>query len=88
MRKRNGLISKINRAFLLQALLISVAALLSVFFAKIVLEEVLIKQAIKEEAEYFWRNYEQDNAFPLPDTLNLTGYLATSGSAGSAWSWS
>ena len=75
MRKSNGLISKINRAFLLQALLISVAALLSVFFAKIVLEEVLIKQAIKEEAEYFWKNYEQDNTFPLPDTLNLTGYL-------------
>ena len=75
MRKRNGLISKINRAFLLQALLISVAALLSVFFAKIVLEEVLIKQAIKEEAEYFWQNHERDNAFPLPDTLNLTGYL-------------
>ena len=75
MRKPNGLVSKINRAFLLQALLISVAALLSVFFAKIVLEEVLIKQAIKEEAEYFWKNYEQDNTFPLPDTLNLTGYL-------------
>ena len=75
MRERNGLISKINRAFLLQALLISVAALLSVFFAKIVLEEVLIKQAIKEEAEYFWQKYEQDKAFPLPDTLNLTGYL-------------
>lgn len=75
MKKRNGLISKINRAFFLQALLISIAALLSVFFAKIVLEEVLIKQAIKEEAEYFWRNYNEDNTFSLPDTLNLTGYF-------------
>ena len=77
MRKRNGLISKINRAFFLQALLISIAALLSVFFAKIVLEEVLIKQAIKEEAEYFWQNYKQDKTFALPDTLNLTAYLDT-----------
>ena len=68
MRKRNGLISKITRAFLLQALLISIAALLSVFFAKIVLEEVLIKQAIKEEAEYFWQNYSEDDTFPLPNT--------------------
>lgn len=75
MRKRNGLISKINRAFFLQALLISVAALLSVFFAKVVLEEILIKQAIKEEADYFWENHKQDNSFPLPDTLNLTGYF-------------
>jgi len=75
MKKRNGLISKINRAFILQALLISVAAMLSVFFAKIVLEEVLIKQAIREEAEYFWQNYSKDSGFSLPDTLNLTGYL-------------
>jgi signal transduction histidine kinase len=75
MRNRSGLISKINRAFFLQALLISIAAMLSVFFAKIVLEEILIKQAIKEEAEYFWQNYSKDASFPLPDTLNLTGYL-------------
>ena len=75
MPKHSGLISKINRAFFLQALLISVAAMLSVFFAKIVLEEVLIKQAIKQEADYFWQNYRTDSGFPLPDTLNLTGYL-------------
>ena len=77
MRNRSGLITKINRAFLLQALLISVAVMLSVFFAKIVLEEVLIKQAIKQEADYFWQNYSKDASFPLPDTLNLTGYLNT-----------
>ena len=75
MQKRNGLIHKINRAFLLQAALISIAALLSVFFAKIALEEILIKQAIKQEAEYFWENYQQQPSFPLPDTLNLTGYF-------------
>ncbi|MGB5585750.1 MAG: HAMP domain-containing sensor histidine kinase [Gammaproteobacteria bacterium] len=75
MQKHNGLINKINRAFLLQAALISIAALLSVFFASIVLEEILIKQAIKQEAEYYWQNYDQDKAFPLPNTLNLTGYF-------------
>jgi signal transduction histidine kinase len=77
MRNRSGLITKINRAFFLQALLISIAVMLSVFFAKIVLEEVLIKQAIKQEADYFWQNYSKDASFPLPDTLNLTGYLNT-----------
>jgi signal transduction histidine kinase len=50
--------------------------MLSVFFAKIVLEEVLIKQAIKQEADYFRQNYSNDASFPLPDTLNLTGYLS------------
>jgi signal transduction histidine kinase len=75
MQKRSGLIHKITRAFLLQAVLISVAAMLSVFFAKIVLEEILIKEAIKQEADYFWENYQLEQTFPLPDTRNLTGYF-------------
>ncbi|MGD2053064.1 MAG: HAMP domain-containing sensor histidine kinase [Gammaproteobacteria bacterium] len=78
MQKRNGIIHKITRAFLLQGLLISIAALLSVFFAKIVLEEVLIKEAIKQEANYFWDRYKKDKLFALPDTSNLTGYFASS----------
>ena len=77
MQPTSGLIKKVNRAFILQAAFISIAALLSVFFAKIVLEEILINQAIKEEADYFWEEYTKDNSFPLPDTLNLTGYFDT-----------
>jgi signal transduction histidine kinase len=75
MKHRKGLIHKINRAFILQGLFISIAALLSVFFAKVVLEETLIKEAIKQEAEYFWQQYRADDSFPLPDTQNLTGYF-------------
>ena len=75
MTHRKGLIHKINRAFILQGLFISIAALLSVFFAKVVLEETLIKEAIKQEAEYFWKQYRADDSFPLPDTQNLTGYF-------------
>lgn len=77
MQKRSGLIHKITRAFLLQGILISIAALLSVFFAKIVLEEILIKEAIKQEADYFWESYQAEHDFPLPDTRNLTGYFNT-----------
>ena len=75
MNQHRGLIHKINRAFIVQGLFISIAALLSVFFAKVVLEETLIKEAIKQEAEYFWQRYQSDNSFPLPDTQNLTGYF-------------
>lgn len=75
MNPHRGLIHKINRAFIVQGLFISIAALLSVFFAKIVLEETLIKEAIQQEAEYFWRQYQSDDTFPLPDTQNLTGYF-------------
>ena len=77
MTSRKGLIHKINRAFIIQGFFISIAALLSVFFAKIVLEETLIKEAIKQESDYFWQNHLADNAFPLPDTQNLTGYFST-----------
>ncbi len=70
-----GLLSKINRAFLFQALLITVAAVLGVFFAKIVIEQILIKNAILEEEEYFWQQYRTNPSFPLPDTKNLTGYF-------------
>ena len=77
MKQRRGLIHKINRAFIFQGLFISIAALLSVFFAKVVLEETLIKEAIRQEAEYFWQQYRSDKNFPLPDTQNLTGYFDT-----------
>lgn len=75
MKPRRGLIHKINRAFIFQGLFISIAALLSIFFAKVVLEETLIKEAIQQEAEYFWKRYQSDDTFVLPDTQNLTGYF-------------
>ena len=75
MLKTSGLINKINRTFLLQVVLISITAVLSVFFAKTVIDEILIKSAIEQEAEYFWQSYREDNAMSLPDTLNLTGYF-------------
>ena len=75
MNPHRGLIHKINRAFIVQGLFISIAALLSVFFAKVVLEETLIKEAIRQEADYFWEQYQSDDTFPLPDTQNLTGYF-------------
>lgn len=75
MAKSNPLIKKINRAFLLQAGLISITALLSVFFANRVIDEILIKNAIQQESDYFWENFKRNKQFNLPDTLNLTGYL-------------
>ena len=50
-------------------------AILSVFFATVVIDEILIKEAIQQEADYFWRHYEKDEDFHLPNTLNLTGFF-------------
>lgn len=70
-----GLGQTLGKAFLFQAVMISVVAILSVWAAAFVLEEVLIKQALRDEADYFWERRQADAAFPLPDTRNLTGYL-------------
>jgi len=75
MQKPNSTINRLNRAFLLQGGLIAAAAILSVFFATIVIDKILIKQAIKQEADYFWERYQTDANFPLPNTSNLSGYF-------------
>ncbi len=75
MAESRGLIRKINRAFLMQGLLIAVAAVLGVFFAKVVIEQILIKNAILEEETYFWEHYRNNPQFALPDTKNLTGFF-------------
>ncbi|MDH3694008.1 MAG: HAMP domain-containing histidine kinase [Gammaproteobacteria bacterium] len=79
MQNRSGLRHKLGRAFLLQALAIGVTAVLGVYAAGLILEEVLIKRALSQESEYFWRHYAKNPAFPRPDTLNLTGYLVSDG---------
>jgi signal transduction histidine kinase len=75
MAGRNGLGRRLSRAFLLQGLFIAAAAILGVFAARFMIEEVLVKQALREEAEYFWTLYQADRRFPPPATRNLTGYM-------------
>jgi len=77
---RAGIRYKLRRSFLLQAALIGLTAVLSVLAARFSLEEVLIKQALRDEAQYFWSRLEccAAEAHP-PDTRNLTGYLAGPG---------
>ena len=75
MAKSTGLLGKFTRAFWLQVGLITVAAILGVYLAKVTIEEILVEKAILEEAEYFWKYYLGDNGISLPDTKNLTGYF-------------
>ncbi len=75
MARATGLSGKFTRAFWLQVGLITIAAILGIYLAKITIEETLVKNAILEEAEYFWKYYLGDDKFNLPDTKNLTGYF-------------
>jgi len=79
--KRHGIHYKIIKAMAIQILLISAVTLLGVYGAAKVVENVLIKQALEGEADFFWKHYEENQEFNLPNTLNLTGYLSSTRSA-------
>ena len=71
-----GLGRRLGRVFLLQATLISLAAVIGVYAAGTTIEEVLIRRALEEEADHFWKRFSASAHFPVPDTRNLTGFLA------------
>jgi signal transduction histidine kinase len=74
--KRSGINQQLWQAFLIQAGLISVVAVLSIYAARFVLSDILIEQALMEEANHYWKLYEVDNTVSRPNTYNLTGYLS------------
>ncbi len=80
MQISGGLKKRLSRTFLLQAGAISIAAVVSVLLAAGVIKHVLVTEALRLEADYFWARYEADRDFPLPDTRNLSGFLAPVGS--------
>ena len=84
---RGSIKTKLIRVFLLQIMAISVATVLGVYGAAIVVEKVLVREALNGEAAHFWQRYDQDPDFPLPDTNNLTGYLAGSESRARPPEW-
>ena len=75
MNAKWGIQQRLVRAFLLQALLISITAVIGVYAAGTMIREVLVTRALQEEANYFWDQRVRNPAFTLPHTLNLTGYL-------------
>jgi signal transduction histidine kinase len=75
MTQRTGLRRKIWVAFILQAAVISFAAVLGVYGASAVLKHVLIQRALQQEALHFWQRREKNPAAEMPDTFNMTGFL-------------
>jgi len=69
-----GLTRRLGRELLRQAVYISVAVLVSMFVAGLLIEDVLIEQALEGEAEYYWDRHDRSGSIELPDTRNLTVY--------------
>lgn len=75
MANRTRIRRKLARVFVIQLAFISLAALLGVIAARFVLGNILIHQALRDEAAHFWGLYGADVNCPLPDTHNMKGYL-------------
>ncbi len=74
-RNTSGIGQRLLRTYLFQGLLIGLAMIASVLIAGMIIKNVLVKQALISEADYFWQSYQLDPNFPLPDTMNLHGFL-------------
>ena len=72
-----GIAHRFGRAVAIQLTLVAVAAVLGTWGAGWVMKELLVKQALETEANYFWKSRKQNPDFNLPDTRNLTGFLST-----------
>jgi signal transduction histidine kinase len=77
----SGIRAWLGRAFVVQAVLISVAAVIGVFLASAVLEGVLIRAALQDEMEHFWQQRDSQPGFQLPNTRNLRGHFDSSAPA-------
>lgn len=79
MRKATGIRRKIWVVFVLQLAAISFATVVGVYGAATVLEDLLIKQALKDEAGHYFTRVATNPAAELPDTYNMRGYLVPRG---------
>ncbi len=75
---------KIKRIMIVRALLLAGMALLAVLFSTLILEQFLIKNALRQEASYFWENHQKNPQLSPPDTWNLKSFLLLNGSSGTA----
>jgi len=79
MNTRRGLRAKLSIAFILQAAAVSCGAILGVYAAAAVLQNVLIKRALTDESAHYIEVLETQPSFPEPNTYNMRGYLLRPG---------
>ena len=77
--KRTGLRAKLIRVFAIQVAIISVLTLAGIFVTNTIIEDVLLREALNTEAEYFWNRADRDPYASLPDTSNMQSYMAVDG---------
>src|SRR5512139_1342370 len=79
--KRTGVSARLGRVFALQIAVISAAVIAGVFAIAYIVSDVLSREALEGEAAHYWQRLQENPAQPLPDTDNMTGYLARGGNS-------
>ncbi len=79
LQGKRGLRAKLVRVYALQVMLISIAALLGLIMTYLIVQNVLTREALTTETDYFWEARNSDPYHPLPDVRNLLGYMAVAG---------
>ncbi|MEM7081450.1 MAG: HAMP domain-containing sensor histidine kinase [Pseudomonadota bacterium] len=74
MSSTQGVAKRLTKAFLLQAIYISIAVVLGLAAVTLVIEDVLIKQALRGEAEFYWERVTTKHDHTLPETRNMVSY--------------
>ncbi len=80
--KRTGVRARLGRAFALQIAAISAGVIVGVFGITFIVSDVLSREALQGEAAHFWKRLAENPAQALPDTDNMSGYLARDGDSG------
>lgn len=77
--KRQGIRAKLIRVFALQVAIISVATIAGIFIANTLIVDMVLREGLRNEADYYWNRFDQDPAASLPDTSNMRSYMAIGG---------
>lgn len=75
----HGLPRRIRIAFIVQALLASLAVLLGGYLVSLVIKHGLVHVVLQEEANHYWELHEASPVQPPPNTRNIRGYLLEAG---------
>ncbi|MEQ8484326.1 MAG: HAMP domain-containing sensor histidine kinase [Pseudomonadales bacterium] len=82
MLKRTGLRAKLVRVFAIQVGIVSIATLIGIYVANTLIVDMVLREGLKTEAEYFWNRLQADPEAALPDTSNMQSYMAVAGDLG------
>lgn len=74
MQRPGGVRRKIWIVFVLQLAAISFATLVGVYGAAMIVEDLLIRRALKDEAAHYFQRVRDDPSAEAPDTYNMSGY--------------